>query len=556
MTSEITPEPVPEIKPDASAEMPSQAVPQETLQTAQAVQPEGLPGALPEALPETMLPMPPRTRWQRFLHWEFLGLFLIVLVTMIFHFAQIERPATIVWDEVWYVGDARSIISGTGELRPEHPPLAKLFIVAGDYICSGFKTPEHRSGAMNTGIVNSSSSSTTFAVTNASKFTIGMAIRMDSEQMNVTRVDLAGNNITVDRGAGGTSATTHAELETIYIFTDTAFDWRFFSIIMGTLSIIIFYFICRKSGFSGNAATIATFLFALDDLVFVHSGLALLDVYMVTFMLAAVLFYLDERYILSGIFVALAANCKLVGVLIIIAFCLHWVIYRRDKWKAFAASLAVSAVSFVFFLEYFDLFISRTAENPVTRIKALLSGTAANIFTNPKLSISSRPWTWLYPQWFRAYYMGPNVPIIAYSFVPQQYLAFISPTIQILILPVIGYMIYKAIKKSKVAGFVLLWFLATYIVWIPLDIFTNRVTFVFYFLSTTPAICIGLGIAISDWLNYLKKRRAEMNRLTTGVALSYSAIGLYLFLHLAIFIIFNPAIPPLVKMWLPPFHIP
>jgi predicted membrane-bound dolichyl-phosphate-mannose-protein mannosyltransferase len=54
-------------------------------------------------------------------------------------------------------------------------------------------------------------------------------------------------------------------------------------------------------------------------MVFVHSGLALLDVYMVTFMLAAVLFYLDERYIISGIFVALAANCKLVGVLILIA---------------------------------------------------------------------------------------------------------------------------------------------------------------------------------------------------------------------------------------------
>ena len=556
MTSEITPEPIPEMKPGAPAETPPQAVPQETLETAQAVQPEALPGAPPETLPETLPPALPRTKWQRFLHWEFLGLFIIVLVTLIFHFAQIERPTTIVWDEVWYVGDARSIFSGTGELRPEHPPMAKLFIVAGDYIFNGFKTPEHNSGAMNTEMVNSSTSSTTIAVTDASKFTIGMAIRMDSEQMTVTGVDLADNNIIVDRGAGGTSVTTHAELETIHVFTDTAFDWRFFSVIMGTLGIIIFYFICRKSGFSVNVATIATFLFALDDMVFVHSGLALLDVYMLTFILAAVLFYLDERYILSGIFVALAANCKLVGVLIIIAFCLHWVIYRRDKWKAFAASLAVTAVSFVFFLEYFDLFISRTAENPVNRIKALLSGTAANVFTNPKLSISSRPWTWLYPQWFRAYYMGPNVPIIAYSFVPQQYLSFISPTIQLLILPVIGYMIYKAIKKSKVAGFVLLWFLATYVVWIPLDIFTNRVTFVFYFLSTTPAICIGLGIAISDWLNYLKKRRIELDRLSTGVALSYSAIGLYLFLHLAIFILFNPAIPPLVKMWLPPFHIP
>jgi len=60
---------------------------------------------------------------------------------------------------------------------------------------------------------------------------------------------------------------------------------------------------------------IATFLFALDDMVFITSGLALLDIYMVTFMLAAILFYLDERYILSGIFVALSANCKLMSLL-------------------------------------------------------------------------------------------------------------------------------------------------------------------------------------------------------------------------------------------------
>jgi hypothetical protein len=67
---------------------------------------------------------------------------------------------------------------------------------------------------------------------------------------------------------------------------------------------------------------------------------------------------------------------------------------------------------------------------------------------------------------------------------------------------------------------------------------TNRVTFVFYFLSTTPAICIGIAMAISDWLEHLKKRRAELNRLSTGIALSYGTIGLYLALHLAIFILY------------------
>ncbi|MGB7726361.1 MAG: hypothetical protein WBL37_12380, partial [Dehalococcoidales bacterium] len=179
---------------------------------------------------------------------------------------------------------------------------------------------------------------------------------------------------------------------------------------------------------------------------------------------------------------------------------------------------------------------------------SMLSSTAANRFTVPKLSISSRPWVWLYPQFINPDY---NSPVIIYSFNPQ-YISFISSTIQILIIPTIGYMIYKAIKKSEAAAFVLLWFIATYLVWIPINLATNRVTFVFYFLSTTPAICIGLGMAISDWLDYLKKRRAKLERLSTGVALSYGAIALYLLIHLAIFVILNPAIPPIITTW-PPF---
>jgi dolichyl-phosphate-mannose--protein O-mannosyl transferase len=109
-------------------------------------------------------------------------------------------------------------------------------------------------------------------------------------------------------------------------------------------------------------------------------------------------------------------------------------------------------------------------------------------------------------------------------------------------------------KNNQAAGLVVLWFIATYVIWIPMDIVTNRVTFVFYFLATTPAICIGISMAISDWLDHLKKRRTDLNRLTTGIAVSYGAIGLFLLLHLAIWIVFNPAIPPIIKTWLPPFN--
>ena len=543
---------IPEIKPEVTSEIPPES-PQETI-----------PPVPPEPLTEVVAVIPPvvvpRNRWQRFLHWEYLGLFIILLTTLVFHFIAIEHPPTIVWDEVWYVGDTRSIVSGTGELRPEHPPLAKLFMVAGEFIFNGFKIPEKDTGATTSVYLGDNGSDTQIYINNASNFTVDTTIRIQSEQMTVKGVNTALNQISVERGTGGTTVASHTAKQTIYVFTDNAFGWRFFSIIFGTLGIVLFYFICRKLGFSWKATMIATFLFAFEDMTFLHSGLALLDVYMVTFMLAAVLAYLDEKYILMGVFVALSANCKLAGVLILVAIFIHWAIYRKDKWKSFSLSLVVAAVSFVVFVAFFDFFIKGGFENPITRINSMLSGTAANQFTVPKLSISSRPWTWIYPQFIDPSY---NSPFITYSYNPW-YISFISTTIQILIIPTIGYMIYKAFKKkSQVAGLVLLWFIATYLVWMPLGapikfkvfstlVQTNRVTFVFYFLSTTPAICIGIAMAISDWLEHLKKRRAELNRLSTGVALSYGTIGVYLLLHLAIFI-FYLALPSIFTTFKPPF---
>jgi dolichyl-phosphate-mannose-protein mannosyltransferase len=527
---------MPETKPDVTSE----------------VMPEAPPLTPPDVIPAVSEPVLPKTRWQRFLHWEFLGLFIIVLATLIFHIIAIDRPPTIVWDETWYVGDARSIFSGTGELRPEHPPLAKLFIVAGDYIFNGFNTPEKDSGAKTQGYIgNDATNDTVIDVTDASTFNVGETVRIENEQLDITGVNITLNQITVKRAVGGTTAGDHSGQQTIYIFTDNAFGWRFFSIIFGTIGIILFYFICRKLKFSWKTTMLATSLFAFEDMTFLHSGLALLDVYMVTFMLAALLAYLDEKYIWSGILVALSAECKLVGVLIIVAILFHWIIYRRDKWKTFAVSLVVAAVSFVVLIVFFDFFIKGNIENPITRINALLSSTAANQFTVPKLSISSRPWVWIYPQWVNPV---QNSPFIAYSYDPQ-YISFISSTIQLLIIPTVGYMIYKVTKGSKTAGLIILWFLATYVIWIPLDIVSNRVTFVFYFLTTTPAICIGIAMGLSEALDFLKKRREKLNRLSTGVAISYGAIVLYLLIHLAIFIVFNPAIPTIIKTWLPPFNV-
>ncbi len=417
-------------------------------------QPEDNLIALPGLNPVTLLEAPHRSIWYKVWHWEYLPVVAIVIVTLVLHFLSITRPPTIVWDETWYVGDARSIISGTGDLRPEHPALAKLLIVAGTELFSGAPGPVSESGAVIKESVTNSD--TVISVSDASLFKAGDAIRIDSEQMYVNGVDTAQNQITVTRAKDGSTAVSHDNQQTIYLFHDNALGWRFFSVIFGTINIFLIYFICKKLQLSWKASVAATFLMALDDMTFLHSGLALLDVYEVTFLLAGFLLYLHSKYMGTGVAFALSACCKLVGVFGLVGVAAHWMLFRRDKWKWALGAVIIAAISFVFFTVFFDYFITGHLINPVTRIKDLLVLSSINKFTVPPLSISSRPWTWLYP------YIYPYTNAIVYSYDPQ-YVSFISWTIQLLIIPVVIYLIIKARRGSVPARFALLWFFGTYL---------------------------------------------------------------------------------------------
>ncbi len=75
------------------------------------------------------------TQWLRKAgRWEYIGLFILVLVTLGMHFSVIARPDVLMFDEQHYVVDARSILQGNETVRPEHPPLAKLMIIAGMFL--------------------------------------------------------------------------------------------------------------------------------------------------------------------------------------------------------------------------------------------------------------------------------------------------------------------------------------------------------------------------------------------------------------------------------------
>lgn len=68
----------------------------------------------------------------RFIHWEYCGLFLIILFSLIMHLSVITQPSDgYIFDETYYIKDAQNIIDNHFTDRPEHPPLSKLIIVGG-----------------------------------------------------------------------------------------------------------------------------------------------------------------------------------------------------------------------------------------------------------------------------------------------------------------------------------------------------------------------------------------------------------------------------------------
>ena len=182
-----------------------------------------------------------RKPWTRVWVGAFVLCLLLLLIVVVLHFSIVMQPTEPLFVEIHYVEDARSIIDGEGTLRPEHPPLGKLLIVAG-----------------------------------------------------------------------------------VHLFGDEPVGWRFFPIIFGAAGIVFMYLICRRLNLSKKVSYLATLLMAIENLSFVQGGIAMLDVFSLTFALAAFWLYLKQRYVMSGVVVALSTLAKLSGALAIVVIGLHW----------------------------------------------------------------------------------------------------------------------------------------------------------------------------------------------------------------------------------------
>lgn len=392
-------------------------------------------------IPVEVEPKPVKLRWwQRFLRCQHLGICLIVLATLGMHFSFILTPNEPVFDEMYYIKDARLVTHGLGSERGEHPPLGKLLVVAGTLL-----------------------------------------------------------------------------------FGDGPSGWRFVSVIFGTLTIVLFYFICRRLEMTETGTLAATFLLALENMTFVQASMAMLDVYFLTLTLATFLLYLWQKYTLSGVSGGLAVLTKLNGALAIPTIYFHWLFFRRSKPIRFLIGLVLAPVSFLALFPVFNYFIFGKWMNPLPQLESMYQGSASLSFATVTHEARRYPWDWILHHQTVAYYFNPD------------YSGTLSYTIWALIIPAVVYMVYRAIRGSDAARFGLSWFAGTYLLWIPIVFITDRVTYTYYFYQSIGVICLGLGLVISDLLGLARTTRHRK----LSIAITVLVI-LYLLGHFGVFVYLSP----------------
>jgi predicted membrane-bound dolichyl-phosphate-mannose-protein mannosyltransferase len=188
-------------------------------------------------------------------------------------------------------------------------------------------------------------------------------------------------------------------------------------------------------------------------------GLAMLDVFMLALTLAFFLLYLCREYLLSGVFIGLAALSKLFAAMGTPTIFIHWLFSSTRPSRWFVLTVLAAPLAFIAFMPLFDFAISWQFQNPIMRINDMLTLSGSLTFAGTTHPSLSRPWEWILSYVPMPFWFGPHYPQNSWF---GGYNGAISPTIWIVIIPIVLFLLYRAIKGSETAS-------ALSIIFIPLS---------------------------------------------------------------------------------------
>jgi predicted membrane-bound dolichyl-phosphate-mannose-protein mannosyltransferase len=293
----------------------------------------------------------------------------------------------------------------------------------------------------------------------------------------------------------------------MHFLGDNGYGWRIPSVIFGSIGVLVFYLLMKRTAKYKMVPLAATFLFSFENLTFVHSRIATLDIFTLTFMMLGFYWYFSGHKYLSALGMTLSTLTKMTGAAgIVVIAIVHGIKVVTDRSKPiawdkllswFEGYFAVYAVSFLLLLTLLDRFFT-IYPNALAHLQFILNYSTGLTSSCPN-GIISCPWQWLINQ-VRIPYLIVTVTSGSIKYDSIAFWGEMNPAILYLTIPAIAlygaYDYYE--KKNDFALFTIVWFAVTYLPFYPAVIFGHRVTYLFYFLLTMPAVCAGVAHMIAD----------------------------------------------------------
>ena len=302
----------------------------------------------------------------------------------------------------------------------------------------------------------------------------------------------------------------------IKLFGNNEFGWRSSSALFGSASVLLIYLIAKRLFKSEFLALTAALLMAVDGLSLVMSRVALLDIFLMFFILLTFYFLLKENYWLSGMAIGLGVSTKwsaafLIPILLLLTLKLKELnlsqILKRGGQFIFLPMA-------IYFTSWIGWFVSdkgwarNSGSNPISSLWNYHLE-ILNFHTNlvEKHSYSANPWSWLVLGRPTSFYYQSGTSCGAEE-CAQEILAMGTPLLWwsaiIAVAITLGFYIRT---RNRSAEIVLAGFAGTYLPWF---IFQDRTMFYFYSISTLPFLILALVYCFDLLLKYGNYQRLIM----------------------------------------------
>jgi len=300
----------------------------------------------------------------------------------------------------------------------------------------------------------------------------------------------------------------------MWLVGNNGYGFRLPSVIFGTLTILVFYLLLKRISHDKLFSLIAAFLFSFDNLVFVHSRIATLDIFVLFFMVLGFYWYFGKKMVLSGVALALSTLCKiggLYGILVVAIYHLSKALLGKERklekrsimpeLETLERLVIAYGLSFIGLLFVMDRLWVGYA-NPIEHITFILNYTRALVAPFPT-GIQSHPWQWLLNQ-VQIPYLKVDVNQMVEGAVVGTYTSVhfngaMNPLVIYLTLPsmaYVGYLFFS--RREDLSLFAIAWFAGTYLPFIPMALLWTRIMYLFYFLNTLPSVCIAITMMALD----------------------------------------------------------